>query len=145
MRKHDENLFQIGEVTKIMGVTRKTLLVFEEMGLLTPAVRDEESGYRYYSADNVTQIRSIRSLQALGLSLKEVAAYYYDTENLDTYLEHLMELRETLDKIEKYYAKDFEKVGHFTIIHRETLFDIAVRGREDQLAEQKFEFTFGRN
>lgn len=62
MKKHDHNLFQIGEVTKIMGITRKTLLVFEEMGLLVPAVKDEESGYRYYSADNMTQIRSIRSL-----------------------------------------------------------------------------------
>ena len=73
MKKHAENLFKIGEVIKIMGITRKTLLVYEEMGLLTPAVKDEESGYRYYSADNMTQIRSIRSLQALGLSLKEVA------------------------------------------------------------------------
>jgi len=115
VRKHDENLFQIGEVTKIMGVTRKTLLVFEEMGLLTPAVRDEESGYRYYSADNVTQIRSIRSLQALGLSLKEVAAYYYDTENLDTYLEHLMELRETLDKNIQMLQARSAKRGDFTV------------------------------
>jgi DNA-binding transcriptional MerR regulator len=40
-----------------MGVTRKTLLVFENMGLLTHAFKDEESGYRYYSADNMTQIR----------------------------------------------------------------------------------------
>ena len=83
MKKHDDNLFQIGEVTKILGVTRKALLVYENMGLLTPAVRDESSGFRYYTADNMTQIRSIRSLQALGLSLKEVAAYYYDTENMD--------------------------------------------------------------
>mgnify|MGYP003549259612 CR=1 FL=1 len=44
MKKHDKSLFQIGEVTKIMGITRKTLLVFEDMGLLTPAVKDEESG-----------------------------------------------------------------------------------------------------
>ena len=29
MKKHDENLFQIGEVTKILGVTRKTLLVYD--------------------------------------------------------------------------------------------------------------------
>ena len=71
MKKYDDSLFQIGEVTKILGVTRKTLLVFEEMGLLTPAVKDEISGYRYYSADNMTQIRSIRSLQSLGLTLKE--------------------------------------------------------------------------
>ena len=75
MKKHGESLFQIGEITKIMGVTRKTLLVFEEMGLLTPAVKDEESGYRYYSADNMTQIRAIRSLQSLGLTLKEVEQY----------------------------------------------------------------------
>ena len=73
MKKHDDSLFQIGEVTKILGVTRKALLVYENMGLLTPAVKDESSGFRYYSADNMTQIRSIRSLQALGLSLKEVA------------------------------------------------------------------------
>lgn len=62
MKKHDKTLFQIGEVTKILGITRKTLLVYENMGLLTPAVRDKDSGFRYYSADNMTQIRSIRSL-----------------------------------------------------------------------------------
>ena len=88
MKKHGESLFQIGEITKIMGVTRKTLLVFEEMGLLTPAVKDEESGYRYYSADNMTQIRAIRSLQALGLTLKEVAEYYYDRENIERYFHY---------------------------------------------------------
>ena len=69
MENRDSTLFKIGEVTKIMGITRKTLLVFEEAGLLTPALKDEASGYRYYSADNMTQIRSIRSLQSLGLTL----------------------------------------------------------------------------
>lgn len=98
MKKHDQALFQIGEVTKIMGITRKTLLVYEEMGLLTPAEKDAESGYRYYSADNMTQIRSIRSLQALGLTLKEVREYYYDTENIDIHLQRLMELRASLDR-----------------------------------------------
>ena len=98
MKKHDNTLFQIGEVVKIMGITRKTLLVYEDMGLLTPAVKDEESGYRYYSADNMTQIRAIRSLQMLGLSLKEVAEYYYDVENVDVHLQRLTELRTALDK-----------------------------------------------
>lgn len=41
MKKHDGNLFQIGEVAKILGVTRKTILVYEDMGLLNPAVKDE--------------------------------------------------------------------------------------------------------
>ena len=98
MKKYDDSLFQIGEVAKILGVTRKTLLVYEDMGLLTPAVKDIDSGFRYYTADNMTQIRSIRSLQALGLSLKEVAEYYYDTESMDKHLERLFELRATLDR-----------------------------------------------
>ncbi len=98
MKKHNKTLFQIGEITKILGVTRKTLLVYEDMGLLTPAVKDPDSGYRYYSADNMTQIRSIRSLQELGLTLKEIAEYYYDTDNIDAHLQRLTDLRNQLDK-----------------------------------------------
>lgn len=115
MKKHDETLLQIGKVTKIMGVTHKTLLVFEEMGLLTPALKDEDSGYRYYSADNMTQIRAIRSLQQLGLTLKEVAEYYYDTENLDAHLARLMELRSTLDKNIQMLQVRSAKRGDFTV------------------------------
>lgn len=115
MKKHDASLFQIGEVTKLMGVTRKTLLVYENMGLLTPAVKDEESGYRYYSADNMTQIRSIRSLQTLGLTLKEVAEYYYDTQNLDLHLKRLTDLREALDRNIQMLQVRAAKQGDMTV------------------------------
>ena len=54
MKKYDDSLFQIGEVVKIVGVTRKALLNYEKMGLVTPAVKDAKSGYRYYTADNMT-------------------------------------------------------------------------------------------
>lgn len=115
MKKYKEGLFKIGEVTKIMGITRKTLLVYEDMGLLTPAIKDEESGYRYYSADNMTQIRSIRSLQALGLTLKEVEEYYYNTDNIDTYLERLMVLRATLDRNIQMLQVRSAKHGDLTV------------------------------
>ena len=115
MKKYDENLFKIGEVIKIMGITRKTLLVYEENGLLTPAVKDDESGYRYYSADNMTQIRSIRSLQQLGLTLKEVKDYYYDTENIDIYLKRLIDLRASLDRNIQMLQVRAAKRGDFTV------------------------------
>lgn len=109
-----------------MGITRKTLLVYENMGLLTPAVKDEESGYRYYSADNMTQIRSIRSLQALGLSLKEVAEYYYNTENIDAYLQRLVELRATLDRniqmLQVRAAKQGDMTVHKTLLPHQICF-----------------------
>ena len=115
MKKHGETLFQIGEVTKIMGITRKTLLVFEEKGLLTPAVKDPESGYRYYSADNITQIRAIRSLQTLGLTLNEVKEYYYNIENIDTHLQRLMELRTSLDRNIQMLQARAAKPGDLTV------------------------------
>lgn len=126
MKKHDDNLFQIGEVCKILGVSRKALLVYEDMGLLTPAVKDENSGFRYYTADNMTQIRSIRSLQSLGLSLKEVAEYYYDTENMDNHLKRLLELRETLDRniqmLQVRSAKRGDLTVHVTSLPRQVCF-----------------------
>ena len=119
-------MFQIGEITKILGVTRKTLLIFEYMGLLTPAFKDPESGYRYYSADNMTQIRSIRSLQKMGLTLKEVAEYYYDTENIDVPLQRLIDLRDQLDKnihiLQVRAAKPGDLTVHKTSLPRQVCF-----------------------
>lgn len=126
MRKHDESLFQIGEVTRILGITRKTLLVYERMGVLTPAVKDKTSGFRYYTADNMTQIRSIRSLQSLGLSLKEVAAYYSDTSTLDQHLQRLLALRAELDKnihmLQMRSAKQGDLSIHRTSLPRQVCF-----------------------
>lgn len=120
MKKHDGSLFQIGEVVKLLGVTRKALLVYEEKGLLTPAVKDEESGYRYYSADNMTQIRSIRSLQSLGLTLKEVEDYYYNVDHIDDALQRLMELRANLDRNIQMLQVRAARQGDMTV-HRITL------------------------
>lgn len=118
--KHDETLFQIGEVAKILGVTRKAILVYESKGLLTPAYKDENSGFRYYTADNMTQIRSIRSLQSLGLSLNEVADYYYKTENMELYLQRLMKLRADLDRNIQMLQVRAAKKGDMTV-HKTSL------------------------
>lgn len=126
MKKQGDDLFKIGEAAKILGVTRKAILVYEDMGLLTPAVKDEESGFRYYTADNLTQIRSIKSLQCLGLSLKEVAEYYYDTKNMDKHLHRLYELRDMLDRniqmLQVRSAQPGDLTIHKTLLPRQVCF-----------------------
>lgn len=115
MKKYDENLFQIGEVARILGISRKMILNYEDHGLVVPAVKDEISGYRYYTADNMTQLRSIRTLQSLGLSLKEVSEYYYDTTNIDIHLQRLMEMRDSLDKNIEMLQVRSAKSGDFSV------------------------------
>lgn len=97
MQRTDGQLFQIGEVAKMLGVTRRMLLNYEDHGLVTPAYKNEQSGYRYYTADNIVHIRIIRSLQDLGLSLAEIRDYFENTQQINEQIGRLTELRDRLD------------------------------------------------
>ena len=58
MKKQDENLFKIGEIAKILGVTRKAILVYEDMGLLTPAVNDTDSLHSHLADLGTVSVRN---------------------------------------------------------------------------------------
>ncbi len=94
----DTKLFKIGEVADALGLTRRILINYEDLGLVTPTVRNEGKGFRYYSADNVVHIRLIRALQNLGLSLPEIRSYIEDNGHLGDQIEHMMLLRDQLDR-----------------------------------------------
>ena len=63
---------KIGEVSKMMQVTVKTLRHYEQKGLLLPDEVDEWTGYRYYSINQMQRLQAIRDLQRLGFSLDEI-------------------------------------------------------------------------
>ena len=94
----DTKLFKIGEVADALGLTRRILINYEDLGLVTPTVRNEGKGFRYYSADNVVHIRLIRALQNLGLSLPEIRSYIEDNEHLGDQIDHMILLRDQLDR-----------------------------------------------
>ena len=98
MHEDNKNLFQMGEVTKALGITRRMLINYENLGLVKPALKEGERGFRYYSADNIVHIRLIRTLQNLGLSLPEIRSYFDDTTRLDEQIERLVHLRSRLDQ-----------------------------------------------
>lgn len=63
---------QIGEFSKLCGVTVKTLHHYEKLGLITPLRVDEWTGYRYYSAAQLQTMETIRRFKELGFSLEEI-------------------------------------------------------------------------
>lgn len=63
---------KIGEFSKMMQVTVKTLRLYEQKGLLQPDEVDEWTGYRYYNISQMQRLSSIRSLQGMGFSLAEI-------------------------------------------------------------------------
>jgi DNA-binding transcriptional MerR regulator len=70
----------IGEFSRITHLSIKTLRRYHEGGLLEPAHVDPQSGYRYYSLDQVPAAQIIRRFRELGMPVREVAALVVSTD-----------------------------------------------------------------
>lgn len=65
-------MFKIGEFAQFTRVSVKMLRHYDDLGLLKPVRVDWESGYRYYSADQLPRLNRIIALKDLGFSLPQI-------------------------------------------------------------------------
>ena len=104
--KNDKNKFSIGEMASALGITRRIILNYEERGLIEPDGRDATTGNRYYTIDTFTKLRSIRSMQDLGLTLDEIRDYFNDSADLIPLIRRIERMRDELNlNIEKLYER----------------------------------------
>ena len=61
-------MFRIGEFSKLARVSIRTLRHYDEIGLLVPDQVGPENGYRYYSAQQLSQIARIQLLREMGMT-----------------------------------------------------------------------------
>jgi DNA-binding transcriptional MerR regulator len=71
---HVMQLMPIGRFSRLTGVGVKALRHYDEVGLLVPAAVDDETGYRFYSADQVDRAEAIRLLRRLDMPLDEIGS-----------------------------------------------------------------------
>lgn len=72
MQVNSVQLMPIGRFSRLTGVGVKALRHYDEVGLLVPAAVDDETGYRFYSADQVDRAEAIRLLRRLDMPLDEI-------------------------------------------------------------------------
>lgn len=105
---NNEEYYQIGEVSKKLGITPRTIRYYEEFGLLDPPLRIE-NGIRLYSNEDIRRIKFILKLKELGLTLKEMlelADIYNQHKQSHTIMPKLIEiLDEHIDKIDSRISK----------------------------------------
>jgi DNA-binding transcriptional MerR regulator len=65
-------MFTIGDFAAFGQVSARMLRHYDALGLLRPAVVDEATGYRFYSADQFSRLNRIVALKGLGFSLQQV-------------------------------------------------------------------------
>jgi DNA-binding transcriptional MerR regulator len=66
-------MLKIGDFSKLSLVSVKALRYYDELGLLRPARVDASTGYRYYSASQLTRLNRILAMKDMGLSLEQIA------------------------------------------------------------------------
>jgi len=86
-------LLKVGELAKRTGKTVRAVHLYEELGLLTPAVRSK-GGFRLYSGKAVRRIEWIQKLQDMGFSLTEIKAFLRDWEDSETAPKAMDRMRE---------------------------------------------------
>jgi DNA-binding transcriptional MerR regulator len=67
-----KDLLSIGRFAQLSGLTVRAVRHYGELGLLTPAWVDDETGYRYYATRQLDDAEAIRRLRSLELPLDEI-------------------------------------------------------------------------
>ncbi len=69
----ERTVLKIGEFARVTQVSLATLRYYDQCGLLKPLALDPETGYRYYSLDQLPRLNRILALKELGFALEQIA------------------------------------------------------------------------
>ncbi|MBP3635177.1 MAG: MerR family transcriptional regulator [Bacilli bacterium] len=80
-------LYKIGDFSKEVNVPVKTLRYYDEINLFKPIEVDLYTGYRYYSDEQIDDLKLILMLKEVGFSLEEIK------QNWDNFTNDVMLLK----------------------------------------------------
>lgn len=97
MKLSSDEYFQIGDLAKAVGVTTRTIRLYEQMGLTAPPQRTE-GNIRVYTKPDIKRLKFVLKLKELGLTLQEMqelAQMYKEKQEVpETIMPRLVELLE---------------------------------------------------
>lgn len=113
-------LLKVGELAKKTGKTVRAIHLYEELGLLSPAVRSK-GGFRLYSGRAAKRIEWIQKLQDMGFSLTEIKAFLRDWEDSDAAPKAMARVREIFADKLRETQETIARLGCLVVELRDTL------------------------
>ncbi|MBR4016146.1 MAG: MerR family transcriptional regulator [Anaerotignum sp.] len=104
----NKKIYPIGKVSSLCNVSVKTLRYYDEIGLLVPDCRKDDSNYRYYTHEQILTLFIIRKLRHLGVPLKEIKTIICqkDAQSMEHCIrQRLEEISHAMEALNDQYAE----------------------------------------
>lgn len=103
-------LFSIGEVSKLFQIDVRLLRHYHKIGLLMPESVNEETGYRYYSTRQFECLNTIRYLRSLNVPLPKIR-HFFDNRDSSRMLAILREQKRQVEEERRRLDRIERKIG----------------------------------
>lgn len=152
MIKENHTLLTIGQFAKLHEINKKTLMWYDEIGLLKPYCI-KENGYRYYSYQQSSTLETILLLRELNMSLEEIARFMKNrtmnnldfllsekVEELEQRISHLKSVQKILQNHQSH-IKTLQSLdlSSIRLVEKESCYLIAVDTEKNDSFEQEIE------
>src|SRR5580658_4726537 len=138
-------VFTIQEVSRRSGLSEPTLCYYEEVGLLGPIARDENSGHRRYCSEDLHTLEALACLRAIRMGIEDMRIYQANrarghaaaAEQRDLLLRHA-------ERIEAEIVAQHARLGYLRA--KAALWDARARGdaaAEAQAQQQVVDAFYG--
>ncbi len=124
--------FTIADVSRRSGLSEPTLRYYEEVGLIGPVGRDDRSGHRRYSREDIDTLQILACLRAMGMGIEDMRTYQANrargrvaaAEQRDLLLRHAERVEAQIETLRTHLDYLHEKAAMWD-----------ARDRGDELAE----------
>lgn len=116
-------MYSIGRFSKLTGVSTKTLIWYDQVGLLKPEKVDIENGYRYYGEESFKRLANIHFWQSMEFSVKEIINLSKEviSEKIDFLQEKINTISSNIDLL-KYIQEEKHMEKEISIFEAENRF-----------------------
>ncbi|MGG7165552.1 MerR family transcriptional regulator [Clostridium ihumii] len=146
-----DEFYSIGKVGEICKITTKALRYYDKMGILSPDKIAHESGYRYYSKENLLTVPMIKYYKQSGFKLEEMkeflngTTYDFFDKRFRNKIDELSEMEKEIN-LKKRSLKDWHNlIAEAQMILENNACDVSVKYVENKILtflEQDFNYDY---
>ena len=133
-------MFTVKQLSKLAGVTPRTLHHYDAIGLLKPS-RVGDNGYRYYGEESLLRLQQILFYRELDMPLGDIKKIMgrHDFEVLDALISHKDALKKRIDRLNVLLSTVDNTINHLKgkkMMNDKSLFEGFSEEEQEKYAEE---------